>query len=333
MTVDWHKALDEARRGKLEAAGAARAACAGHPMDDYFHGRCLAEAGQRLDEAIESLTRAINAEPANPIYLQTMALARIQQNTPDGARMAHETWRIHGLPHDIDLLGGVALSIEDQVRPLPHEPEGKLPAWPASLSHPVPAPLPEETEKNPGPETAATRELKFPGQDNKNTTNPPRAIRRRVSAIERLLMRHRSARALEGVVKVMTTGYVNAEIHLLGGIAAEEVGDAARARAHLSQALTCEPSLHMARLYLGRVWWRMGWTGQAVALWRTLPIEGPIDNGRHYFLALGHAALDDRPAALGAMRVALVDFFYDTRHFFIERSLYRWRLHWRLPTA
>ena len=34
-----------------------------------------------------------------------------------------------------------------------------------------------------------------------------------------------------------------------------------------------------------------------------------------------------------SMAVALTDFFYDMRHFHIERALYHWRLHWRLPVA
>src|SRR5690606_24677617 len=92
------------------------------------------------------------------------------------------------------------------------------------------------------------------------------------------------------VTAAMGAGLVSSDLHLLGGLAAEEGGDGERARAHLALALDLDPGQLIAQTFLGRVYWRNGWNELAEAIWRNLPVEGPDDFGRHYHLALLHAS-------------------------------------------
>jgi tetratricopeptide (TPR) repeat protein len=150
-------------------------------------------------------------------------------------------------------------------------------------------------------------------------------VNRHVRQLEKDLMNHQLLKVLREAGNLLAKGLENSDLHLLAGMAAEEVGSPERARAHLARAEQLNPAAFLARTALGRAYWRYGWFALALALWRSLPVEGPYDHGRHYHLALGHDALGDRPAALLAMRVALNQFYPDTYHFYIQRALWHWQ--------
>ena len=117
IMADWHGALAAARHGDLGPAAAARAVDGSGALADYFHARCLAEAGVALDEAIALLRAAPAARRRNRLAAQTRARARARLEAPGAAREAATIWRREGLPHSADLLGQVALTLEEQARP------------------------------------------------------------------------------------------------------------------------------------------------------------------------------------------------------------------------
>jgi tetratricopeptide (TPR) repeat protein len=152
----------------------------------------------------------------------------------------------------------------------------------------------------------------------------PRSIATLMAEWEKLLMKGRAVEIARGVVAALAGGLDDPEIHFIGGLVAEDVGDEPRARAHLARALIMEPSMLMARTALGRVYWRSGRLEAATDLIRSLPVEGPEDYGRHYHLALAHESAGDRAAALEAMHLALRDFFIETFDFHIRRIFDGW---------
>jgi hypothetical protein len=327
----WHPALEAARFGDLQPARELHANRAGaQPLLDYFFARALteapADAPDQYPRAVALLEEALRAAPKNPLIHQTLALALARCAEPAGRARAIEFWRREGLPHDLDLLAQTALTLEEQLRPLPETPpDGAIP-WPESLPHPAPMdrdilsppaePTADESPEDPAPDLPAPEPLEPAG--------PSRRINRAIGQLESMLLKYQNLEAMTLAASLLDEGLLAGELHLAGGMAAEEAGAPERARAHLARALRMQPQMLMARTLLGRVYWRLGWVDLALDLWRSLPVEGPYDNGRHYHLALGHAALGDRPAALALMRLALADFFYDTRHFSIKRAFDRW---------
>lgn len=326
--ADWHTALAAARRGDLEPARAARAIDSTGALPDFYYARCLAEAGVELDHAIDLLRVLAEARPANPLVPQVLALALARTGRPDDALGAARMWRRIGLPHATDLLGQVALTLEAQTRPWPARNPGLEVAWPESLgtresfTNPIP---PENPCDNLTPEPATKKppliaRLKawLPGKIKKQR------IERVVSHVEDFLIEGKGGEALQLAMESIARGDESAELNTVAGMAADEMGDPARARAHLARALELDEQLLIARTHLGRVYWREGWFEPAMALWRSLPVEGPYDYGRHYHLALGYDALGRRDDAEKAMAVALSDFFYDMRHYYISQALRRW---------
>lgn len=314
IQADWHAALSAARLGDLEPARAARKLDSSGALPDFFFARCLAEAGADLDRAIEILRVLAEARPINPLIPQVLALALARTGLPEDAVKAAEIWNHSGLPHATDLLGQLALTLESQVRPWPDRNPGLDIPWPDGLP-PRDAFSDQPVCDNlaPGP---ATKKLGWWER---------RRISRLVSRIEDLVFKGKAAEALELAQAAFARGEHSPELHVITGIAADELGDPARARAHISRGLELEPGLLIARTHLARVYWRCGWFEAAIALWRSLPVEGPYDYGRHYHLALGFDALGRRGDADRAMAVALNDFFYDMRHYYIAQALRRWQ--------
>lgn len=181
-----------------------------------------------------------------------------------------------------------------------------------------------------GPATAATTSDKMSqGAATKSMGFWKRwKLGREIGRLEDALMKNEPVRVLEMADALLRRGLESPELHLVAGLAAEEAGMALRARAHLSRADKMEPTMFLARTWLGRIYWRNGWQDLALALWRSIPVEGPYDYGRHYHLALGHDAKGDRASALAAMHVALDRFYFDTRHFYIKRALWAWESRW-----
>ncbi|MCL5270588.1 MAG: hypothetical protein M1457_08585 [bacterium] len=339
IKADWLGALAAARRGDLAPARAARATEPSGVLADYFYGRALVEAGDQLDEAIAALRGAVARDPANPLMIHTLALGLVRRNEREAAREANRIWRRHGLPHDLDLLGLAALTFEMQLRPLPPQPVMTDLPWPARLPRPEPPESPESPgaaggPAPPRPEASDLAAENPSARDKMARTAVPkkagwhdrRRLNRALARLETAYADHRGRDLLEQAAALVEEGLESAELHLLAGMAAEEAGLVDRARAHLARAAGLEPKMLISRTCLGRVYWRAGWFELALALWRSLPVEGPYDHGRHYHLALGHEALGDHVAALEAMRFALDHFFFDTRHFHIDRAAERWRL-------
>lgn len=340
----WIEALEAARRGDPAPARATRATqtagsnvataavAADGALDDYFFGRCLAEAGADLDDAVASLRRACEAESANTLIAQALALALARRGDRASAHEAVLIWHRRGLPHDLDLLGATALAIERPLRPLPEtEPtpdDGEpSPEWPADLAEPPPGRPTAAAPDAPSPPPEGCDNLSHPVVPETTLSGrmPARKVpSRALSELERLLMDHACWKVLRLAGVMLAQGRESAELHLMAGMAAEELGLAGRARAYLGRAGEIDPKMLMARTILGRVYWRMGWFDLALALWRSLPVEGPYDHGRHYHLALGHDALGRPAEASEAMGLSLRDFCYDTRHFYIERAYRRW---------
>ncbi|MCE5228196.1 hypothetical protein LLG95_01185 [bacterium] len=322
IQADWHVALTAARRGDLEPARNARSMDSKGALPDFLYARCLTEAGADLDEAIELLRLLVESRSKNPLIPQVLALALARTERPEEAVKAAELWEQSGLPHPIDLLGQVALTLEAQTRPWPDQNPGLDLAWPGVLpprdkfaSEPNPAVEPLQPCDNLTPEPATKKlgwfELK--------------RIDSLVNKIEELISKGHARGANELAINALAKGKETPELNAVAGIAADELGDPARARAHLARSLELEPKLLIARAHLARVYWRSGWFELAMALWRSLPVEGPYDYGRHYHLALGYDALGRRAEAERAMAVALSDFFYDMRHYYIAQAFRRWK--------
>ncbi len=359
LEAEWRGVLEKARLGDLESARAVHEGSTDGGLGDYFYGRALAEAGLELDEAAACLRRAAEDDPRNPLIGQSLALALARMEGPEAAAEADRLWCRHGLPYEPDLLGQAALTLEALCRPWPPQNEAAEVPWPACLPRPeeTPSASPPPAGAEDGgtgdaessPESSRTAPLEPPASVHPNPpqgdkmstpagTKSPGFFRRReltraVGLMEDWLIANQPLKVLQHATVVLSPGVENAEVHLVAGLAAEEVGDPPRARAHLVRCEQLDPTLLMARCWLGRVYWRSGWFELARALWRSLPVEGPFDNGRHYHLALAHDALGDRAAALESMRVAMRDFYYDTYHFFIQRALKHWRAHQGLGGA
>lgn len=333
IQADWHAALTAARRGDLDPARAARSVDSSGALPDFFYARCLTEAGAELDRAIELLRVLIEARPINPLIPQVLALALARTGHPEDAIKASELWTQSGLPHATDLLGQVALTLESQTRPWPDQNPGLDLPWPDGLPS-------RESFKTPPLGGVDSGAAVLPPEG--GTTNPcdnltpapatkklgwwgHRKINRLVSRIEDHLFKGQASEGLELAMAALARGEQSPELHVVAGIAADELGDPARARAHLSRGLELEPALLVARTHLARVYWRCGWFELAIALWRSLPVEGPYDHGRHYHLALGYDALGRRDEADESMSVALAGFFFDMRHYYIAQALRRWQ--------
>ncbi len=310
----WQNALNAARAGDVPSA---RTICeslkqisdpfpAAH---DFLLGRCLAESGENSDEAIALLQRAGEINPRNILIPHTLALALLR-----GGRSAEAAvlLRDHGLPHDLVLLAQLALSMESALRP-----------WPSVLPDGWPAPV-AESEPQPVDPTVPVLPSSPPREKPQLRWSRRRRLSKLLDLIERLFTQHRLDEGIQQINRASEEGLEDDDLHLLGGMISEEAGDAARARTHLAVALQWEPRQLMARSFLGRVYWRNGWNDLAEDLWRSLPIEGPDDFGRHYHLALALDAQGRRTDALASMDIALRDFFMETREFHIERLVWRW---------
>lgn len=316
----WTIALDHARRQEVEAARDAVAQVSRAPepfpaAHDYLLGRCLAEAGAHLDEAIERLQSFLRHNSRNQLAEAVLGLALLRAGRH---AEASEIFERRGLPHDETLLAQIMLTMENVRRPWPERLREDWPRWPDQLGPDprvpvspldetdpdiIPLPSPEELDR------AQKKELEelIAGIDEEffYLQRPPSELIREVNA-------------------ALSAGLHSAEFHLLAGAISEEGGDGVRARVHLATALDMAPDLLHARALLGKVYWRSGWLDLAEDLLRSLPASGPDDYGRFYYLALVHEAKGDRPAALHSMGIALRDFYVDTYELIVERSFRRW---------
>ena len=338
LKADWPIILESARLGNLEPARVGRQLDPGGTLPDYFYARCLTEAGVELEEAIPLLQRSAAAEPSNPMITQTLALALARSEFVTNRTAAAEIWNKEGLPMDLDLLGQVCLTLESQSRPWPNGVDEAEFPWPAELARPgsLPSAGPSDEDAESREETVPAITANDPQRDKMSQPAATKSLGiferwrlgRTIGRMETLLMDHKPVKVLEMAAENLSHGVENPEMHLVAGVAAEEAGLPLRARAHLSRADRLEPGMFLARAWLGRIYWRSGWFELALALWRSVPVEGPYDYGRHYHLALAHEALGNRPAALKAMQVALDRFYFDTRHFYIKRALWAWQARW-----
>lgn len=322
----WGPALEAARRRDLPSARerieVVRSAPPAFPgAHELLEGLCLVESGDAEPEsvalAVERLTRARALDPSNVLAPHALALALMRAGRN---REARELFERHRLPHDLNLLACVALRIEADLRAADVSPPADWPAWPGWLARPAD---PEAAEK-PGDEEGELRaDAAVPQLKVRRT--PSGGMSKILAAMEADYFAFDYASVLRRGYEGMETGEDCDELHLIAGVACEEAGDTDRGRAHLSRALSLEPKNYMARAHLARIYARLGWLELAADLWRSLPIEGPDDSGRHYHLAIAHATLGDRAAAHTAMMTALRDFFIDTREFYIERAWQRWK--------
>lgn len=344
LNARWPDILEDARLGDLAEARRGRQLDPAGALADYFYGRCLTEAGVEIDEAIACLKRAANAEPTNPAIIQTLALALARSGLPGSRTAAAEIWTKEGLPLDLDLLAQVSFTLESQLRPWPAAAPPELP-WPAGLPVPgadPPAPPPDDGTTTSATEATDSQASALPpaileDDDIKRdilahypATKPPGPLTRwrlgrAIIRLEDALMKDQPLKVLEMAGELLAKNLETPELHLVAGLAAEEAGLPDRARAHLSRAERLEPGMFLARTWLGRIYWRNGWFALAEALWRSIPVEGPYDYGRHYHLALAFDAQGKRPSALVAMRLSLDRFYFDTRHFYIKRALDLWQ--------
>lgn len=312
----WETALNAARAGDSARAEeiCARTARDSVPFPgahDYFLGRCFAEAGDRLDEAEALLRRVLEVDPENLMTPYVLGLALLRAGR---WKEAAEIFEDKGLPHDDTLLAQVLLTLESRLRLLPGQLHVDWPAWPPQLGlDPTQGRLPYDE--------ATPRHLdNFP----EISRSQKRDLEKLMAKLSEEFMERSPVELIREVSATLRAGLYNSELHLLGGLACEEGGDPVRARAHLALSLQLEPSLLLARTYLGRAYWRCGWFDLAEAVWRSLPVEGPDDYGRHYHLALVHEAQGRPEDALYAMGVALRDFYVESRELFAERVFRAW---------
>lgn len=324
--IDWVGALEAARQGDLEPDRLARVADPDGPLSDYFHGRCLAESGERLGEAVDCLRRALDADSNNQLTPQVLSLALVRSGQSEPMFEAAQKWQLLGLPHDMDLLGATAITMEMQMRPLPDRPNPDPLPWPEGLQRPKPDPTPPEAVVG-EPDPSTLPPIEKPGFLDR------RKLNRVLGEMEQWFLTHRPENILRRAAQLLDEGLENDDMHLLAGAAAEEFGDTDRARAHLARCIRLEPKLLIARTFLGRVYWRLGWFDLALALWRSLPVEGPFDHCRHYHLALGYAAVGESAKSLEAMRCALSDFYTETRFYYIKPIHERWQARYGEPRA
>jgi len=325
---DWHDALAAARNSQVRHVRLICQNLARKPPPfpgalELLLGRCLAEAGQDLDEAIQLLRGAQEANPRNVTLPHVIALAhlRLGQN-----REAAALFKKHGLPHDSFLLAQVALTLEIQLRPLPDSPPDDWPDFPpqfAAIADTAVFIAATETGP-PDPADPLVPPSRPMSPEPKMSWAQQHDLGNRLTRWEKCYENFESKQIVQEVNQAMRDGLGGDDLHLLAGLACEEGGDALRARLHLARCIELEPNQLMARTYLARVYWRSGWIELAEDLWRSLPIEGPDDYGRHYHLALAHEAAGRRADALEAFMVALADFYMETREFYIERTYRRW---------
>jgi tetratricopeptide (TPR) repeat protein len=284
-------------------------------------GRALAEAGCELSEAEALLEEVCAINPRNVIAPQILGLAYLLSGRSAEAAVR---FKQHRLPHDPSLLAHLALALESTIRHAPAALPADWPAWPEALGADPSlgtgdpsdgAKLEPDAHAGPKPSRGVIRRWfrRFYFQ------------RRRLPLLEKLYFQRRYRDAVTRSVELLPEWGDMEGLHLVAGIASEEAGDLERARAHLACCLELEPKLLMARVLLGRVYWRLGWLDLAEELLRGVPVEGPDDYGRHYHLALVHDALGRRDEALSAMRVALADFFMEAREFYVERAYAAWK--------
>lgn len=317
-TLNWSQILEVARNGD---AAAARKMCgaafsSGEPFPgarEYLLGRCLAEAGEDLEEAVGLLETAVELDAKNQMTPWALALALMRSGRSAEAATILEK---RGLPHDNNLLAQLALQMEAEQRVPPETlPEG-WPPWHAQLGPDPTVPLPpmDEVEEPPRP---APEEM---------SRAQRKELAETLARLESDYFHHKlePLELIREVHAALSAGMADAELHWLGGVACEQGGDSIRARMHLSIALEMDPDQFYARTFLGRVYWRTGWFDLAEPLWRSIPVHGPDDYGRHYHLALLHAAQGRREDAFYAMNVALEEFFMEVREFFIEQAFQRW---------
>lgn len=279
----------------------------------FIEARQLVADRRDLPHALELLEYVQTADPRNPVAPHVLALALILTGEPAAAQRATALWRKHGLPHDRDLLGEAAMAMELAMRPVP------------DAVQLLPAPAAEMPSGEAAPEAGAQESLPAAPTERRPGWSAQREARRGAAELEQLLMQQDYV-ALQALAdSLLARGLEIPDIHLAAGMAAGESGNLSRARQHLLRCAELEPAQLMARTLLGRVYWREGRYDLALALWRSLPVEGPYDHGRHYHLALGYAALGDQASARAAMELALSDFFYDTRHIFIRRAWDLWQ--------
>ncbi len=324
--ASWQSALAASRNGNIAVA---REICAelslrpppfagGHEL---LLGRCLAEAGADAPEAVDLLLRARELAPENLSIPHALALALLRAGRSSEAAVILKN---QGLPHDSSLLAQIALMIESEIRPWPERLPNNWPDWPAQWRETA---LPEPT---PAQDTAPTSIpvpiLPIPPIPPipKLTRGQKRELGKRLIQIESDFMEYRTREAMIAVNEAMDAGLEDPSLHFVAGLAAEQGGDGPRARRHLARLLDAEPNAMLGRAFLARVYWRNGWNDLAEDLWRSIPIEGPDDYGRHYGLALAHEAAGRHADALAAMQLGLRDFFMETREFHLERAFQRW---------
>jgi hypothetical protein len=341
----WPQALIQARQGNLTLARAGQLQDHGNPIAAGLFARCLTEANAELETAVALLKEVSAQDPGNPLFPQIMALALARRNGPGDCQDALSLWREYLLPHDLDLLGQTALTLEAQWRPLSPSADFSL-SWPENLEFPDYA---RALNNSNSPSESILSERKIiseaagsdvftPGEAQRDKLAPPAATkpskslrRKREMAsiskqLDQWLTQHKPFLVLQKIEDLLAKNRESADLHLLAGMAAEEAGLWDRARAHLVRCLRLEPLQLHARVMLGRIFLRLNWTDLALALWRSLPVEGPYDHARHYHLALAHGSRCDQASAQTAMNYALRNFFYDTRHGFIQRAWELWEL-------
>ena len=349
----WDEALKASRQGEVARA---REICAiisaqAHPFagsPEYLLGRCLAEAERGLEEAIELLTHVTQVNPKHILAPQVLALALMRAGR-EGEAAGH--LKRTGLPHNLDLLAQMALTMETRRRPLPESPPERWPVWPDGDAMPStgspetaagpPDSKPRDLESPEASESSDDPSREAPGGLEPVEMPPPirltrsrnRKMAKKVGGLERLFSDRKFLDLAREVAILIREGPISSDLHLIAGLTCLEAGDASGARFHLASALEMKPENLLARTFLGRVYWRYGWNDLATDLWRSLPVEGPDDSGRHYHLALAHEAEGRRIEALEAMNVALSDFFIETREFFIELAYLRWMESAQSPQA
>lgn len=333
-------------------------------LSRYLMARCLLLAGSDPERTCELLRLALEAEPTNRIWQHSYALARWNCGTDQTREEACELWRELGMPHETTLLALFSLALGFGPEPLvSSEPPQTLPPLLAERFFMPPEPTEQEqaliddneqapssepsepvASTSPPPakissakvhrlarhpfEAVLSRLMALPDLLMSGAGQPPWLLRRRLAALGEAAMTFRHKEVLEKTDALLSAGIECDDLHLIAGFTCEELGDYPRARAHLCRVLELSGDQLLARALLGRVWWRCGWQAQAIALWQTIPVEGPSDFGRHYLLALGAEGHGERARALAEMEVALTDFYFDTREMFVERSFKLWLRHY-----
>jgi Flp pilus assembly protein TadD len=333
--ADWLEALGHARQGDFALMDRLFDSVDRASTGLFFLGRALAETGQDIDRAIGLLNEALEKDTVNPMIPHALALALARSGTQDHRRAAVQIWEKKNLPHDLELLGQAAITFELQIRVPIELPE--LPELPQSMqgsleAQPVAQSAEPDSPDSPPPHDqidSAGDRMTHPGgkasQGKLTGFSRRRQINRVLRRFEEEMIRQDPEAALKLIYDVLDHEHDTGDLHFAAGMASELLGDLARARDHLVLSAGHEPDSPHFRTMLGKVYWRSGWDEPAELLWRSLPIEGPYDFGRHYHLALLHAGRGELRDTGTAITTALQDFYYDTRHFYIEQAWLRWK--------